>query len=234
MLEAIILKALAKAPGERPASMAVLHSELELARGNTAASSEALARAQRLHPVPMAETKWSGPPEIRTLGDTAVSSKVVTLAASGRALARPWLLVAAGAAAVLGFGTWLAASHEVAPSPPPVPASARPSLPAPSPAPATVEILLQSTPPGASVFVGDVLVGITPTAYRTAGGSEPVEFVFRLPDLPPERVRALPAPGLVVSATLAAPAPGKPAMPARRKRAATTEAAPPTDIQTER
>ena len=234
MLEAIIGKALAKSPGARQESMAVLHSELELARGNTAASSEALARAQRLHAVPMAEAKWSGPAEIRTLGDTAVSSKVVTLTASGRAVARPWLLVAAGAAAVLGFGTWLAGSREVVPSPPPVPApSARPSLPAPSLAPATVEILLQSTPPGASVFVGDVLVGITPSAYRTVEGGGALEFVFRLPGLPPERVRALPAPGLVVSATLAAPVPGKPAMPARRKRAATT-AAPPTDIQTER
>jgi hypothetical protein len=83
------------------------------------------------------------------------------------------------------------------------------------------------------VFVGDLLVGITPTAYRTAADG-PVEFVFRLPGLPPERVRALPAPGLVVSATLTTATPGKPATPARRKRAVTTAAPPPTDIQTER
>jgi hypothetical protein len=230
-LEAIILKALAKAPGDRQASMAILHSELELARGNTAASSEALARAQQLRPVPMAEGKWAGPPEIRTLGDTAVSNKVATETAAGRAAPRPWLLVAAGAAAVLGLGTWLAASRDVVPVPPPVHApSARPR----PPSPATVEVRLESTPPGARVFVGDLLVGITPTSYRASDGGEPVEFIFRLPGLPPERVRALPAPGLVVAATLATQEPAKPATRARRKRAPTTQTAPPVDIQTER
>ena len=55
MLEEIILRALAKAPADRQESMAVLHSQLELARGNSAASSEALVRAQRdrVRPIPL-------------------------------------------------------------------------------------------------------------------------------------------------------------------------------------
>jgi hypothetical protein len=236
MLEAIILRALAKAPADRQASMAELHSQLELARGNRAASSEALARAQGLHPIPMREAKASAPAEIRTLGDTAVARRVAAETASGRAPTRPWLLIAIGAAAALALGAWFLSRGDRAAAPPPVRVSAdRPRPPAPPPPPpAVVDVGLASTPQGASVYVGDVLVGTTPTTYRTAASGEPLEFVFRMPGVPAERVRALPTKGLVVTATFADPTPAKPASATRRKRASATRAAPTMDIQTER
>ncbi len=237
MLEAVILKALAKAPGDRQPSMAVLHSELELTRGNQAASSEALVRAQQLHPVPLPDRGPVAPPEIRTLGDTAVSSKGNRETLSGRSSTRSRLAIGAGAVALLAAGVWLANSRQLAPEPVPAArAVATPPAPSPAPSPTRVEILLQSTPAGASVYLGDLLIGTTPTAYQAAADGVPVELLFRLPGRLPERVRALPAPGLVVAATFADPPPQAPP-PARRRRAPAPHTKPEpamVDIQTER
>ena len=110
-VSAIILRALAKAPADRQQSMAVLHSQLELARGNPAASSEALARAHsdRLRPIPLPRSKQSALPEIKTLGDTAVSKPITERTSAARGPLRRRLLLAGAVMAGLA-GMYASAS----------------------------------------------------------------------------------------------------------------------------
>jgi len=239
MLEEIILRALAKQPAERQTSMAVLHSQLELVRGNATASSEALLRLQRdrVRPIPLGGTPAAGLPEIKTLGDTAVSRPVTGQTAAGRPARRRWLPLLGMAVAAVATVVWLYdQAHRgpapqvtpavVAPTPPPAPPP-----PPPSP-PVTVEIALDSVPAGASVYLGDVLVGVTPTKRQAPERGEPLEFTFKLEGFEPERIRALPAPGLTVTAKFTLPA--KRAAPQKRKSAKRTLTEASTDIQTER
>ena len=240
MLEEIILTALAKAPADRQKSMAALHSQLELARGNPAASSEALLRAQRLRPIPLDSAPEPAPPEIRTLGDTAVSSQVVAQTAAGRASRRPWLLLLAGGVLALASVYWVAGNRSPSSVAPAVRgAAAGPILPSPPPTPAPtlpamLDIGLESAPAGARVYVGDVLVGTTPGSYRATAGSEAVEFVFRLDGFEPERIRALPTKGLTITAKFSAPAPAKTSGPGKRRQAKPPPVRSSDDIQTER
>jgi hypothetical protein len=240
-LEAIILQALAKAPADRQESMAVLLSHLELARGNSAASSEALVRAhyERLRPVPLAPSQQVPLPEIKTLGDTAVSKPVTGKTGHGRGPARIWLALAGTgvivflAAYVLGpFGDKPVASR-TAPAPVAPVAMAPPPPPAPS-APLPIEIGLDSVPTGANVFVGDVLVGTTPTTFKTAKTGEPIEFTFRVHGFEAEKIRALPTQGLTISAKFSTPVPAKAASSAKRKRTANVPGGASSDIQIER
>ena len=241
-VEAIILQALAKSPLQRQASMALLHSSLELARGDTLASSDALARSNhdRLNAVPLPTLRREFPSEIHTLTDTAVSKAVTSRTAAGRGNSR--VRIVWGMAIVVGLLALYAfiprgerippRSENVSASPAPVRPAVEPQ-PVPAP-PATVTIGLDSTPAGASVFVGDALVGSTPTTFPNAKPGESVEFVFRRQGFEPERVKAMAAPGLTVHATFARPVAGK--RPAgKHKRASTsTTAVPSSDIQTER
>jgi hypothetical protein len=101
--------------------------------------------------------------------------------------------------------------------------------------PATVTIGLDSTPTGASVFVGDVIVGATPTTFPDAKPGESIEFVFRRQGFEPERVKAMAAPGLTIHATFAKPVAAKRLPAGKHKRTPTsTSGAPSSDIQTER
>jgi serine/threonine-protein kinase len=236
MLEEIIVKALAKAPADRQESMAVLHSQLELARGNAAASSEALLRAQRIRPIPIDASPPLAMPEIKTLGDTAVSGRIAGQTTSGRSPSRPWLLILAAATAVFAFVFWMAGNRSTTPTQPAARATGPgPTVTAPPPTPpAVIEVGLASAPAGASVYVGDVLVGTTPAIYRTAPGGEPVEFTFRLAGFASERIRALPAQGLTVTAKLTSPTPAPHSAAPKHKPTRGTEASPSTDIQTER
>ena len=235
-LEAIILQALAKAPAARQESMAILLSQLELARGNTAGSSEALARAQQERPQPLTLPPSQQPtlPELKTLGDTAVSKLVTGQTGLGPGGARTrWLLAGAGFAVLLGI--YLLGSFNKKPMAPQHAQGTAPvaATPAPPPAaPALIEIGLDSVPTGASVFVDDVLVGTTPTTYKTVLKGEPVEFTFRVQGFEPEKIRAMVAPGLTVTAKFAT-ATKHPAS-ARRRRAAVSRGESSTDIQTER
>jgi hypothetical protein len=102
----------------------------------------------------------------------------------------------------------------------------------PPAAPTLIEIGLDSIPSGASVFVDDILVGTTPTIYKTVLKGEPVEFTFHVQGFEPEKIRAMAAPGLTVTAKFAT-ATKHPAS-ARRKRAAASRDESSTDIQTER
>jgi len=244
-LEAIIMQALAKAPADRQESMAVLHSRLELARGNPAASSEALARAQhdRLRPVPLSTAQPATLPEIKTLGDTAVSKLVTGKTGHSRGPARIRLALAGAVVAVLVgiyvLGPFGAKRAVLGPDRTPaiiVPAPA-PATMAPPPAPAApmpVEIGLDSVPTGANVFVDDVLVGKTPTTFKTAKTSEPVEFTFRVQGFEAEKIRALPARGLTISAKFSTPVAAKAPSTAKRKRIRNSPSDSSTDIQIER
>jgi serine/threonine-protein kinase len=249
-VEAIILQALAKSPLQRQSSMDLLHSSLELARGDTMASNEALARSNhdRLKAVPLPTLRQEFTPEIHTLTDTAVSKAVTSRTAAGRGNGRVrivWgMAIVVGLLALYAFiprGERIPArSENVSASPAPVrPAveprpAAAPVAPVPLP-PATVTIGLDSTPAGASVYVGDALVGSTPTSFANAKPGESVEFEFRRQGFEPERVKAMAAPGLTVHATFARPVASKRPPAAKHKRASTSPtAAPSGDIQTER
>ena len=237
-LETIILQALAKAPTSRQESMAILLSQLELARGNTTGSSEALARAQQERPRSSTLLPSEQPtlPELKTLGDTAVSKQVT--GQTGHGGVRPqWILAGAGVAVLLGI--YLLGSSGKKPTAPrperTPPAAPNAVAPAPSPAVAApVEIGLDSVPAGARVFVGDVLVGTTPTTYKTARNGEPLEFTFRVQGFEPERIRAMAAPGLTVNAKFATPVAAKRPATAKRKRATMSPGESSIDIQTER
>jgi serine/threonine-protein kinase len=246
-LEAIIMQALAKAPADRQESMAVLHSRLELARGNSAASSEALARAhqERLRPVPLTLTQPSTLPELKTLGDTAVSKQVTGKTGTVRGPARIRLALAGVVVALLvglyalnPFGTKRTAPRpDRTPDRTLAPIAPAPTKIAPQPAPAaplTIDVGLDSVPTGASVFVGNVLVGTTPTKFKTTETGEPVEFTFRVQGFEAEKIRALPALGLTISAKFSTPVAAKSPAPGKRKRASTSPGGPSTDIQTER
>jgi hypothetical protein len=53
--------------------------------------------------------------------------------------------------------------------------------------------------------VGDVLVGTTPTTFKTARTNDPVEFTFRVQGFEAEKIRALPTQGLTISARFSTP-----------------------------
>jgi eukaryotic-like serine/threonine-protein kinase len=242
-LEAIIMQALAKSPADRQESMAVLHSRLELTRNNPAASSEALARVQheRVRPVPLPLSRQGTLPEIKTLGDTAVSNQVTSKTGTARGPARMRVALAGVVVAML-VGLYVLGPFGAKPATPrhdpaPSPVAAAPVVMAPAPAPAAplpIEIGLDSEPTGASVFVGDVLVGTTPTKFKTANTIEPVEFTFRAPGFEAEKIRALPAQGLTISAKFSTPVAAKSPSSARRKRGTSVPSGDSTDIQIER
>lgn len=239
-LETIILRALAKDPAQRQSSMAVLLSELELARGNPTASSEALARVQRetIRAVPLPDTHRVS--ELKTLADTAVSKSVHAQTVPGRPSPRLGLLLASALLLVIGGVYALGPFGRKAP---PIAEPAKtPTVPAVAPPPVApperIEVGLDSDPSGAEVLVGDVLLGKTPTRYQSSPTNVPVEFVFRLPGYEPERIRALPARGLSVSAKFStqipATVPTRKSGLARHKATIKPEGAPSADIQTER
>jgi serine/threonine-protein kinase len=241
-LEAIILQALAKAPDERQESMAVLLSRLELVRGDARASEDALARA-RSQSVTVVQHP-ALPPTLRetgTLGDAAVSKSATAPTANMHHRRRIWLSAATASGIVLvGFVLWRPLTRKPLPAPEKrapyseslAPQAALPPSPA-STMPEAVDIGLASDPAGASVFVGDVLVGTTPGHFKAAAGADPVEFVFRLPGFEPQRIRALPAAGLTVNAKFPNPMPAKRASSTKRKTG-DSRASTATDIQTER
>jgi hypothetical protein len=99
-----------------------------------------------------------------------------------------------------------------------------------------VEVVLESTPAGAQVYLGDVLVGTTPGRAHVPGSNSPVDFLFRHPGFAPERVRAMPSDGLAVRAVFLTeePSPSKPRASGKRKTAHGVSTESSGDIKTER
>jgi serine/threonine-protein kinase len=224
-LEAILQKALAKTPENRQGTMAELQAELEKVRGllERTAPELLLSAPERrpLHPLEAA---------------TMAAPATIT-GAAGRSRSRPaWgarplilggLLLGAGAAALLVLvqrRTPLAAPAKpiavLAPAPKPPPA--------PPTSPARVALQLDSDPPGATVTVGDHVIGRTPTAWLTSPGREPVELVFSLDGYRREAIQTLPAEGLKVRARL------EPLKRRAGKKAAPLPHPPADDIKSER
>jgi hypothetical protein len=87
-------------------------------------------------------------------------------------------------------------------SPPPPAAAPRPSAPTPPPAPALIEAELDSTPRGALVSVGGVVIGTTPMTWRTAPSDRPTTLTFALDGYKPEVIPALPSTSLRLAPTL--------------------------------
>ncbi len=239
-LEAIIMQALAKDPALRQESMAVLLSRLELVRGNSAGSSEALARvhSQRIRAIALPTSRQATVSEIKTLGDTAVSKQVTGQTGVTHSGAR-FRFVLLGVVAASLVGIYVLSNLGGKPKTvlrerPSVPVAFVPISPPPPAVPLPVDMRLESVPSGASVYVEGALVGTTPASYKAAGTSAPVEFTFRLQGFEAERIRALPSRGLTVSAKFATPVPAVRRTSAKRRRASKSAAEPPTDIQIER
>lgn len=232
-LQSLILRALAKAPDQRPGSMAELLSQLQLVRGDPKASKEALLRAARLCVTVAADAPKASDgsaTELRTLSETA-SSKISTTHRSPRRLTY-WVavpLVMLVAAWVL-TNRWFSFRPEST-----LPAPTVPALPTPPPpAPASLEIPIVSVPAGAGVWVGDALIGTTPMQYRAHEGDPPVEFLFRSAGYADERVRALPSPALRITAQLRELPAAKPEPAKHRRRPSTGPESTPSDIKLER
>jgi serine/threonine protein kinase len=239
-LEAIILQALAKHPAQRQESMAVVLSQLELARGNPQASSDALLRARHeqrkvlpfpIRPMPQVQA------EISTLRDTAISRGATGRTGHGKGPAR-WGLYVAGAVAAAALAMYLLAPHgskaELPQAAAIVSPSAVPSQPAVPLPPPPVEIALNSIPSGAMVYAGELLIGTTPTTYRTEASDKSVEFTFRAEGYAAETIHALPAQGLKITTNLTALAPPKRAIHPTRRMAPGRSARASSEIQIER
>jgi len=101
--------------------------------------------------------------------------------------------------------------HE-APAPEPPPAAAVAAPEAAKPAPADVEVVLLSSPAGASVTLAGVAAGRTPARVQVPRGSAPVEVVFRLDGRRAVRRRIIPDRAQTVEVRLVrAVRPGRPA-----------------------
>jgi hypothetical protein len=222
-LDAILIKALAKAPEARHESMDELRGELE----------KLVAHLERSEPQALASR-----PERRPANPldavTAQAPATITGAARMRATGAP----RAGGRRLLGalaVGAGLAALLVVTqrrPTPPlrPAPVAEAPAPapppPVPAPAPAAVTLLLESSPPGAEVRVGADVAGKTPTTFAARPGTDPVEVTFSLDGFRSDVIRAVPSEGLKVFGHLE---------PLKRKSGKRPPAAPPADdIKSER
>jgi serine/threonine-protein kinase len=194
-LEALLLKTLSKAPENRFGSMAELEAELHKVRGQIEQTTpELLASAPERRP--------SRPLEAVTVPATITTARRHAPARpAARRLVVGGVLLGAGAAALLVF-----LQRRPGPSPAPRPMATvvvpAPAPPPPAPAPARISLQLESEPPGATVIVGDQVVGRTPTAWVTSPGTDPVELVFALDGYRREAIQAIPADGLKVRARL--------------------------------
>jgi serine/threonine-protein kinase len=205
-LESIILRALAKSPSERYDNMAELLSELELVRGNTQGSNDALARftRNRINPTPISGVPVSFA-ELQTLGDTAVSKKTTAHSHLTSSLRKRRVAAGVVGFVILGVGYWVIRRiphGQILPErttliTPPNLAHPEPTAPTPN------NITLESIPAGATITVDGVAIGVTPLNYRTHQVTKPVEFVFTHKSYIPERLWAVPTPGMHLRAELA-------------------------------
>jgi hypothetical protein len=214
-LEALLFKVLAKVPETRPAGMAELEAELEKVRGGIERTSPELLAT-------MPERRPSRPLEAVTVPAASVTGapRAATRQPRARRLVMGGVLLGAAAAALLAF-------FERRPRPAPLPPPVATAVVAPTatPPPARVSLVLESEPPGATVIVGERVVGQTPVTWTTTPGGEAVELVFTLEGYRRESIRALPAQGLKVRAHLE---------PLRRAGKKTSAPLPADDIKSER
>ncbi len=232
-LEAIVLRALEKSPDDRFPGMTNLHDAL---RAEAAALGSRTDRGNTLRgDIPVPHPSITGPMVVRgtTLSASADMRKgtpVPPPMGSPRQMAGIVLGIVALAAVPLAVV--LGRRDSSSDTPTPIPATA-PRAPAAGPASPTagiapapepnVTVVFDSTPPGAAVYRDDVVIATTPGRAVVRASTEPVAFRFVLADHAEKIVRAVPGPGLSLTADLE-PQPDKPAVPtalraARDKRA---------------
>jgi serine/threonine-protein kinase len=195
-LEELILHALSKRREDRPQTMAEVSASLRAVR-------EALPAATPGEPLPaLARTLLSA-----SRRDAAAEPD--DLPRNLRSRAPLWLLL--GGATLAAAGAWVL--WPAARTPAPAPVVAAPPQPAgtASPAPAP-HVTLRSSPPGASVYRGDQLLGTTPLALDSPAG----ELRVVLDGYQPELVQ-LPAGQDSAEVTLTRAPPPPRTAPARHK-----------------
>jgi serine/threonine-protein kinase len=247
-LEAAVMRALAKTPDDRYGGMyellGDLQDALEALSGSPSAPVPRPSMRTPISSVPTTKVARTPPPTTPpqpTPGSTLAQGVAIERAPSSSTVTvsrrRLGALVAVGVGMAVALGIFGLRRHP--PAPPPAPAVAtpepahKPPPPTPEPPrpPSTVEIALDSAPAGATVRLGDVVVGTTPTVLRTKPGEEPIELAFTLEGYRREIIKALPAAGLRLKAQLErlpAPAPRPAPKPARPHKA------PVDDIKSER
>ena len=189
-VEAVILRALAKEPEERQQSMAELADELVALAGALAPevlqprpSSQAVA----LIPKPISKAM---PSRMATPLPARPPSGAMPLpepaAEPGKRSAAPWIGLAAVLLAAVGGGVvWFTHARDSSAATTPAPTTTQPPSPRPGgvaavPAPTAVamprpavveeEIVVDSVPPGARIFVDGVAIADTPEAMKVEKG----------------------------------------------------------------
>ncbi len=204
-LEAAVLRALGKEPATRHATMDEFLVDLEAAfsMANTGASA-----GDGVPPV--GAPRGTGEKLRRPLSAlTTVAGGQVGKATHRKAPTRRWVLVVATCELAVAVVILVLARHwrtepaSTVPVPSPYPRQPVPVFSSPAPARGlTVEMQLDSEPPGATVTVSGALAGTTPMVLRAKASDEPMELVFALDGHRREIVKVIPAPGLKVRAKL--------------------------------
>ena len=213
-LEALVLKMLAKNADDRFQSMHEVREALnvEITRAPTYRPGESAPPAERPRRYSSSAT---------TLSAAASTAGTVPPPKNGQRRALSIAAITAGVVVAVGFGVLRRApSSEPAPKDlpsavavtnPPAPVVPAPAVavPAPAPvhpaapaAPSTVEVVLDSSPEGASVEADGIAIGTTPMKWQVAPNGDPRTLTFKLAGYRQEVVKTVPASGLRLRPTL--------------------------------
>jgi len=177
-IDAICLRAMAKAPDERYQSMDAFAEAIRALAQHLGLGHASIPMLPAGDPVGL-RSKTPGPVAITSVQRHDSRGKL-------------WL-VAAAVVAVLGLAGTLYLGTRAGPSPPPrpaaqptrgaqlaAPAAAAATASAPAPNPAVVELDLATSPPGAEVLQGDESLGVTPVKVVQPRSTDELELTFRL------------------------------------------------------
>jgi serine/threonine-protein kinase len=237
-VEAVILRMLAKNVDERFQTMDAVRDALttEIARAPTYRPGDTPALSGQTRQHSSAATTLSAAAVVTEAGAGTVP------AAGGHRRALRFGVIGVGVAVAAGI-----VALRQGPSDPSAPNAAAPAVSTPAPAappvvpaapaappaaPATVEVVIDSTPPGALVGADGVAIGTTPMKWQVVATGKPRTLTFTLAGHRREELETIPAPGLRLAPTLER-------LHERRARGVSSarpkpHLAPPDDIKSER